>query len=356
MSRGYLRSVISPPPSVVTARCLVVDDDPAVRRALARVVESHGLATQEASSGAEALALLQRDGEVPICISDIHMPEMDGVTFLREALRLYPDMAVIMLTGVAEVTTAVECLKIGALDYISKPVLIEEVRARVDKALEKRDLVLQNRFYQRNLESRVRELDRRNKQSLINGVQTLVHALEAKDAYTSGHSSRVSRYAVKTAVQLGYTGERLEQIRLGGELHDIGKIGTREDILNKPGPLSPEEFEHIKVHVSLGERILAPSLAESPIVLQIVRSHHERMDGRGFPDGLQGENIPPEARIVAVVDAFDAMTTNRAYRSSRTPADAIAELRRCAGTHFYPPAVDAFLRAFSDVSALPITL
>jgi putative two-component system response regulator len=340
----------------VTARCLVVDDDPSVRRALARVVESHGLATQEASSGVEALALLQRDGEVPICISDIHMPEMDGITFLREALRLYPDMAVIMLTGVAEVTTAVECLKIGALDYISKPVMIEEVRARVDKALEKRDLVLQNRFYQKNLESRVRELDRRNKQSLINGVQTLVHALEAKDAYTSGHSSRVSRYAVKTAVQLGYTGERLEQIRLGGELHDIGKIGTREDILNKPGPLTPEEFEHIKVHVSLGERILAPSLAESPIVLQIVRSHHERLDGRGFPDGLQGENIPPEARIVAVVDAFDAMTTNRAYRPSRTPVDAIDELRRCAGTHFYPPVVDAFLRAFSDVSALPITL
>ena len=117
------------------------------------------------------------------------MPEMDGVTFLREALRRYPDMAIVMLTGVAEVTTAVECLKLGALDYISKPVLVEEVRARVDKALEKRDLVLQNRFYQQHLESRVRELDRRNKQSLINGVQMLVHALEAKDAYTSGHST-----------------------------------------------------------------------------------------------------------------------------------------------------------------------
>ena len=242
------------------------------------------------------------------------MPEMDGVTFLREALRRYPDMAVVMLTGVAEVSTAVECLKLGALDYISKPVLIEEVRARVDKALEKRELVLQNRFYQQNLESRVRELDRRNKQSLINGVQTLVHALEAKDAYTSGHSSRVSRYAVKTAVQLGYTGERLEQIRLGGELHDIGKIGTREDILNKPGPLTPEEFEHIKEHSALGERILAPFLAESPMVLRIVRSHHERMDGGGFPDGLPGERFRLEARIVAVVDAFDAMTTNRAYR------------------------------------------
>jgi putative two-component system response regulator len=348
--------VISPSPSVATARCLVVDDDAQVRSALARIIQSHGLATAEASSGAEALALLQRDGEVPVCISDIYMPEMDGVTFLREALRLYPDMAVIMLTGVAEVTTAVECLQLGALDYISKPVLMEEVRARVDKALEKRDLVLQNRFYQKNLESRVRELDRRNKQSMINGVQMLVHALEAKDAYTSGHSSRVSRYAMKTAVQLGYTGERLEHVRLGGELHDIGKIGTREDILNKPGPLSPEEFQHIKVHVSLGERILAPFLSESPIVLRIVRSHHERMDGGGFPDGLQGDDIPPEARIVAVVDAFDAMTTNRAYRDSRTPADAFEELRRCSGTHFSPPVVEAFLRAFSDVSALPITL
>jgi len=348
--------VISPSPSVATARCLVVDDDAQVRSALARIIQSHGLATVEASSGAEALALLQRDGEVPICISDIYMPEMDGVTFLREALRLYPDMAVIMLTGVAEVTTAVECLQLGALDYISKPMVMEEVRARVDKALEKRDLVLQNRFYQKNLESRVRELDRRNKQSMINGVQMLVHALEAKDAYTSGHSSRVSRYAMKTAVQLGYTGEQLEHIRLGGELHDIGKIGTREDILNKPGPLSPEEFQHIKGHVSLGERILAPFLSESPIVLRIVRSHHERMDGGGFPDGLQGDDIPPEARIVAVVDAFDAMTTNRAYRASRTPADAVEELRRCSATHFSPPVVEAFLRAFSDVSALPITL
>jgi putative two-component system response regulator len=334
----------------------VVDDDAQVRHSLARVIEAHGLATIEASSGAEALAILERQGEMPLVISDIYMPEMDGVTFLREALQRYPDMAIVMLTGVAEVTTAVECLKLGALDYISKPVLIEEVRARVDKALEKRDLVLQNRFYQQHLESRVKELDRRNKQSLINGVQMLVHALEAKDAYTSGHSTRVSRYAVKTAVQLGYVGERLEHVRLGGELHDIGKIGTREDILNKPGPLTPDEFEHIKGHAALGERILAPALAESPIVLHIVRSHHERLDGGGFPDGLAGQLIPIEARIVAVVDAFDAMTTNRAYRPSRMPADAVQELQRCAGTHFDPDVVAAFVRAFPDVSALPVSI
>jgi putative nucleotidyltransferase with HDIG domain len=332
-----------------------VDDDAQVRRSLAKVIEAHGLSAIEASSGAEALAILDRDGEVPLVISDIYMPEMDGVTFIREALQRYPDMAIVMLTGVAEVATAVECLKLGALDYISKPMMIEEVRARVDKALEKRDLVLQNRFYQQHLESRVRELDRRNKQSLINGVQMLVHALEAKDAYTSGHSARVSRYAVKTAVQLGYTGDRLEQIRLGGELHDIGKIGTREDLLNKPGPLTPQEFQQIKEHAALGERILAPFLSESASVLRIVRSHHERLDGAGFPDGLSGGSIPLEARIVAVVDAFDAMTTNRAYRPTPTPPDAVGELRRCAGTHFDTEVVEAFLRAFPDPAVLALS-
>ena len=338
------------------ARCLIVDDDAQVRHVLTRVVQTHGLSAVEACSGADALAVLDRDGEIPMCISDIYMPEMDGVAFLREALKRYPDMAVIMLTGVAEVTTAVECLKLGALDYISKPVMIEEVRVRLDKAIEKRNLILQNRFYQQNLESRVRELDRSNKTSMINGVQMLVHALEAKDAYTSGHSTRVSRYAMKAAVLLGFTGDALEHIRLGGELHDIGKIGTREDILNKPGPLTPEEFRHIKEHALLGEKILAPFLGGSPTVLRIVRSHHERMDGSGFPDALSGDDIPLEARIVAVVDAFDAMTTDRAYRQPRTPEAAIQELRRCVNVQFDGRVVDAFLRAYGESSATPLPI
>jgi HD-GYP domain-containing protein (c-di-GMP phosphodiesterase class II) len=261
-------------------------------------------------------------------------------------------MAMIMLTGVAEVNTAVECLKLGALDYISKPVMVEEVRARLDKALEKRQLILENRYYQQTLENRVRDLDHKNRTSLINGVQMLVHALEAKDAYTSGHSSRVSRYATRSAVLLGFTDESLEQIRLGGELHDIGKIGTREDILNKPGPLTFSEFEHVKLHTSLGERILAPFLSESHTVLRIVRSHHERIDGSGFPDGLRGDQIPLEARIVAVVDAFDAMTTNRAYRPSRPVPEALEELRRGAGVHFDAAVVDAFIKAHVNDSLL----
>ncbi len=338
-----------------SARCLIVDDDAQVRQVLTRVILTHGLSPVEASSGADALSVLKHVGEVPLCISDIYMPEMDGVTFLREALQRYPDMAVIMLTGMAEVNTAVECLKLGALDYISKPVMIEEVRARLDKALEKRRLVLENRFYQQSLELRVRDLDRKNRASLINGVQMLVHALEAKDAYTSGHSSRVSRYATKTAVLLGFNDDALEHIRLGGELHDIGKIGTREAILNKPGPLTPEEFQHIKEHSALGEKILAPFLAQSPSVLRIVRSHHERMDGSGFPDALRGDKISLEARIVAVVDAFDAMTTNRAYRPSLPVPAAIDELRRCAGVHFDGEVVEGFLRAHGNGASLPIT-
>ena len=320
-----------------------------------RVTAAHGLTPLEACSGADGLAVLRRVGEVPMCISDIYMPEMDGVTFLREALLRYPDMAIIMLTGMAEVNTAVECLKLGAMDYMLKPVMVDEVRARLDKAMDKRRLVLENRFYQQSLELRVRDLDRKNRSSLINGVQMLVHALEAKDAYTSGHSSRVSRYAMKTAVRLGFTDDALEDIRLGGELHDIGKIGTREEILNKPGALTLEEFEHVKIHSTLGERILAPFFGSSPIVLRVARSHHERMDGAGFPDSLRGDQIPLEARIVSVVDAFDAMTTNRAYRKPRSLSDAIQELRRCAGAHFDPDVVEAFLSAHGNGSALPLT-
>jgi putative two-component system response regulator len=332
----------------------VVDDDPQVRSALVRVIESQGLACVEASNGAEALAMLEERGELALCLTDIHMPVLDGITLLREVRQRYPDMAVVMLTAVADVTTAVECLQVGALDYISKPVLLDEVRVRVAGALEKRALVMQNRFYQQTLESRVRELAQRNKASLINGVEMLVFALEAKDAYTSGHSLRVTEFALKTAVQLGYTGDMLAELELGSKLHDIGKIGIREAVLNKPGALTPEEFEHIKMHTALGERILKPFLAEQPTALRIVRSHHERVDGTGFPDGLSGADIPIEARIVGVADAYDAMTTNRAYRPSREPAAAVVELRRAAGTQFDSDVVAAFLRAHPDLAIHPL--
>lgn len=337
------------------AHCLVVDDDPQVRQALTRVVEGQGLGCLQASSALEALELIGRIGAVPLVISDIHMPEMDGVELLRELRARYPDTAVIMLTAVAEVKTAVTCLQMGAADYLIKPVAIDEVRARVIQALERRNLLLQNRFYQKNLESRVNQQAQRIKDMFLEGVQALAHALEAKDPYTRGHSRRVAMYAVKTAVRLGFTGDVLEHIRLGGELHDIGKIDTPESILNKPGPLLPEEFERVTRHTVLGEKILAAFVRETPVVLRIVRSHHERLDGRGFPDGLAGDQIPFEARLIAVADAFDAMTTSRAYRDTRAPADAMLELERCAGTQFDKDVVTAFVASFPDPSKLPLT-
>ena len=354
--------MISPPTALRAnaPRALVVDDDGEVRHSLARVLQSLGLSTVEAKNGREALALLEEQGEVPLIVSDLYMPEMDGITFLREVHRRWSDVAFIMLTGVAEVSTAVECLKHGAFDYIAKPFVVDEVRARVDNALEKRRLVLENRFlqhsYQERLEASIRELDQRNKEQFVGQIQMAVRMLEKKDVYTRGHSQRVSRYAVKTAVFLGFTGDVLDQIRLGGELHDIGKIGTRDSVLQKPGPLTESEFEEIKKHVTEGEEILQPLRREHPLVLQIVRNHHERLDGSGFPDGLRGEAIPMVARVVAVVDAFDAMTTNRSYRKPRAAREAMEELVRFAGVQFDPAVVSAFQKAFPDVEKLPISV
>jgi putative nucleotidyltransferase with HDIG domain len=260
-----------------------------------------------------------------------------------------------MLSGMSETTTAVDCLHLGAADFLLKPISMSELQARVARALEKRALVLQNRYYQENLERQVHEQAQRIQELFLQGVQMLARALEAKDAYTRGHSIRVSRYAVATASRLGFAGHDLDGIRLGGELHDIGKIGTREAVLHKPGTLTDEEFQQITEHPLLGEKMLSPLAQESPDVLRIVRSHHERLDGRGFPDGLRGDRIPVEARIVAVGDAFDAMTTRRPYRESRPADEALAELRRVAGTQLDPAAVEAFVAAFPDSRTLPLS-
>ena len=332
-------------------RCLIVDDEPSLRALLRRLMEAEGFACAEASSGDEALVRMQAE-PVPLVLSDFHMPRMDGGQLLREVVTRWPDTAVVMITAVSDVDIAVRSLDAGAMDYLTKPFCIDEVRARVSQALEKRRLLIENRAYRTELEERVAMQSRKYEELFLASLQSLADALEVKDAYTWGHSTRVSRYAIAIARELGMAPTQLEQLELGSRLHDIGKIGVREDVLNKDGALTDEEYAHVMEHPVIGWRLLAPLLRDMPHALAVVRSHHERFDGRGTPDEMRGHEIPLEARITAVADSFDAMTSGRVYRAGMNVEDAVAELRRCAGSQFDPTVVSAFERAL-DAGAFP---
>ena len=337
--------------------CLVVDDEARLRQILMHLMRGDGFRCLEASNGADALDQLERN-RVTLVLSDLRMPRMDGMELLRQVRARYPDTAVVMITAVADVEVAVSCLAIGAMDYLIKPFHLEEVRARVAQALDRRRLILENRDYQERLEERVTTQARRLEELFLAGVQALAEALELKDPYTRGHSVRVSQYSSVIARTLHLDGEMVRQIELGGHVHDIGKIGVREAVLNKPGPLTDEEYEHIMSHPLVGWKVLAPLLGDAPVALNIVRSHNERLDGRGVPDGLAGAAIPLEARIAAVADAIDAMTSGRPYRGVELTLDAaLAELKRNAGTQVDAEVVAAVLHAVSsgDLYLLPRT-
>lgn len=325
-------------------RCLIVDDEPAMRAVLRRLMAADGFECIEAASGPEALAILETT-PAPIVLSDFHMPGMDGGELMSAIHARWPFTAVVIITAVSDVTIAVRCLEAGALDYLTKPFGSDEVRARVLQALEKRRLLLENQAYRDRLEERVAMQARKYEQLFLAALQSLAEALEVKDAYTWGHSTRVCLYSMAIARELGLTQPLLEQLELGSRLHDIGKIGVREGVLNKAGPLTDAEYAHIMEHPVIGWKLLAPLLAEMPHALAVVRSHHERWDGQGAPDRLYGQEIPLEARITAVADSFDAMTSGRPYRDGMSVEDAVLELRRCAGTQFDPQCVSAFLRA-----------
>jgi response regulator RpfG family c-di-GMP phosphodiesterase len=347
-----LSGVVQATDAELSRRCLVVDDEPRLRQALVRLMRGDGFTCLEAGSGVEALALLEQE-RVALVLSDMRMPKMDGQELLRNLRLRFPDVAVVMITAVAEVEVAVACLSLGAMDYITKPFVFEEVRARVAQALEKRRLLADNRDYQERLEVRVKAQAERLETLFLASIQSLADALELKDPYTRGHSVRVSQYGVAIARAMKLSTTLVAQIELGGHLHDVGKIGVREEVLRKAGPLTNEEYEHIMTHPVLGWQILQPLLGENPVALNIVRSHHERIDGKGVPDKFAGEDIPLEARIIAVADAFDAMMSKRPYRNGLTFTEAMAELRRVSGTQFDAKVVDAFFEVAKSESFIP---
>jgi len=321
---------------------LIVDDETVVRRVLVEKMGAAGYRCEQASTADEAIELI-KSTDVQLAILDIKMPGRSGVELLAEIKTTHPDIAVIMATAVIDISTAIECLKQGAYDYITKPFNLDEVVLSVDRALEKKRLELEIRDYQLHLEQKVEEQARKIRNAFLNAITALAYALEAKDKYTSGHSQRVAGISVAIAAEMGLSKPEIEKIRLAGLIHDIGKIGVREAVLNKPGKVSAKEYQHILSHSDIGEHILTP-IVEDEVILKAVRHHHERYDGTGYPDRLSGEQIPLAARILAVADSYDAIISGRPYRAAKSIQTACDEIKRHRGGQFDPEVVDAFLR------------
>lgn len=322
-------------------RILVVDDEEAVREILAEGLESFGYEAVAVGSAAQALERL-RSGGVDLVLTDIEMPGGSGMVLLRRVKELVPDLDVVMVTGVVDAHTAIEAIRRGASDYLTKPFNLDEVQIVVERTLDKRRLIFENRVYQEHLEELVAERTRQLKKSYESTLQALVTALDFRDNETQGHSFRVVDYAVLVAQVMGITESDMGWIRYGAILHDVGKIGIPDSILLKPGKLNAEEWEQMKRHPELGFRMLQHIEFLRP-ALDIVLSHQERYDGTGYPSGLRGEEIPLGARIFAVVDTFDAMTSNRPYRAALSIEKAREEVREFSGSQFDPRVTEAFL-------------
>ena len=337
---------------------LVVDDEEPIRNALKRYLTKQEFLVHTASSGEEALDQLRAHEDVALMLCDIRMAGMSGVDIVPQALEISPDLAILMLTAVNDATTAALCMQRGALDYLTKPVELLELGRTIQRALKRREMMIGRRELDQHIkeevERRTQEFQReraRLERVSVATLEVLINALEAKDPYLRGHSARVADLSASVAAHLQRPDEEIESVRTAGRLHDIGKIGIREEILNKHGPLSDEEYEHVKQHVLVGCQILAP-LIHLTDVIGLVRNHHERWDGFGYPDRLAGEAIPLGARIIGAVEIYDALTTTRPYQEKMPPEEAVERMRELVGTAIDPTIHEALEAVVSRRQAL----
>ena len=313
-------------------RVVVVDDDAVVLRNAGNVLSECGIKVTCLKSGKLLLDYVAKNA-VNLLLLDIRMPEPDGF----ETLRLLRDweekngkeqIPVIFFTANDDGESETTGLSLGAMDFIRKPFVAEVLKLRVRHLL---DLIR----LQRDLHEEVARKTAEIEEAALHMVQTLAGAIDAKDAYTNGHSSRVAEYAREIAGRFGYTPKQQDEIYMMGLLHDVGKIGIPDAVINKPGRLTDEEFAMIKSHPVMGANVLK-NYTEMPQLVTGARWHHERYDGKGYPDGLSGEEIPEPARIIAVADAYDAMISNRSYRQVIPQETVISELEKGSGTQFDP--------------------
>jgi putative two-component system response regulator len=330
-------------------RILIVDDEELICRLLAQRLTGEGYLCVTANNGREALNHFYKDA-FSLIISDIKMPEMDGIELLKRVKSLKPNMVVIMVTAYPEIDMAVEAMRLGAYDFIIKPADLDLIVLSVKKALEKKRLEEELEAYHKNLErlveertSKLQNAYRILKKAYFDSVKVLAEAIDAKDPYTRGHSDRVRRMSLRIANHLGFSEERLESLEYGALLHDIGKIGIKDEILQKPGVLNAGEYQLIREHPLIGVKIVE-GINFFKDKIPMIRHHHEWFNGKGYPDGLTGESIPLEARIIAVPDAFDAMTSVRPHAPNKPLQDVLRELERGKHTQFDPKILEIFLR------------
>jgi putative two-component system response regulator len=307
---------------------LCVDDEAVTLRLVTQLINTLGMDAEPATDARQALAAFDR-GSFDLILSDIRMPGMDGLAFLREIRARDPDIPVVVATGFATLDTAVRCLREGATGMIMKPFTAEEFRTEIGAALD--------RARQRDDAIRYRLLS-----PILDGVAlALTAAIEARHLETGDHCRELGVFGEEMAERLGLDEHERTTIRIGGYLHDVGKIAIADAVLLKPGRLTEAEYEEMKHHAEIGGAIVATHEAMGDIA-RIVRHHHERWDGAGYPTGMAGTAIPVGARIISVGDAFSAMTSDRVYRNAIGIEEAWRELRRNRGTQFDPEVVDAF--------------
>lgn len=329
-------------------RILIVDDETPIRKLLHHKLARAGYTCEEANCARQALEKMKAK-QPELMILDIKMPGKSGIELLPEIKANYAETAVIMATAITEASNAIQCMKQGADDYICKPFNLEEVVISVDKTLEKRRLELEIKEYQEHLQKKVDEQTIEIRRLFLGAIEALVFALEAKDKYTAGHSRRVTKLALAIAKELGLAKDEIEDLRWGSLLHDVGKIAVDQSIQNKPEKLTNAEYEHIMIHTQIGAGIVKPVVNDR--VVKMIEHHHDRYDGTGLHQTIAGEEIPLGARIMAVADAFDAMTSDRPYRPALPVEEALREIKRCVDTQFDPVVARAFLK-ISD--SLPV--
>jgi putative two-component system response regulator len=319
-------------------RILVVDDEVNICRLLERYLARFGHEVQTAGTVSEAVGLLA-ETSFDLVLTDLRLPGLSGLDLLVEVKSRSPGTRMILMSAHADVTAAAAAINRGIDQLIIKPFELEDLRAKVSDSLLRRTLEREAEQEREHLRDRLRQRDTESKIWVLRAAHALAAAVEAKDEYTAGHATRVTAYAMTIAEVTG--GVDLLRFRLAGDLHDVGKIGVPDNVLNKPGRLTDEEFAQVMRHPETGARILQPMI-DDPLVLGVVRWHHERWDGKGYPDGRAGEDIPLPARVLAVADTLDAMTSRRAYREGLPWLAAVDEIRRCSGTQFDPGVVASF--------------